>query len=157
MSNDLGPSSSPTGIPTRHEVPPLRTKTRHEGLGNEAGPRQRVNLPDALVDRFSFVKSLPSGGEADLLLVKDSTGAQFVAKIYRTGLVFDETALRLLGEAKLEHVVKILEQGVDESFGARWELQEWCRHGSLADVVKAGVVVNLNDLVWCTPLIPELV
>ena len=91
-------------------------------------------LPAALASRFDVVEALPArGGEADLLVVESDDGSRFVAKIYRRGIKPKEEILRILKQARFEHVGRLEEFGEDN--GRYWELLEYIEHSSLMELI----------------------
>jgi serine/threonine protein kinase len=110
--------------------------------------RGRVNLPPELVVR-GFVKldELRSGAEADVLLAEDESGAEWVVKLYRPGLTFDDVASELLAEADSAHVVRIAESGFSSEFDQRFEVLEYCEPGSLRDALDRGERFDLTEIV----------
>lgn len=118
-------------------------------------PFQRVNLPHPLDERYEFVRELPSGGQADVLVCadRDHAGRLVVVKLYRPGITIEDAAIAELREVATEraHVVPILDFG--RSRGLPWEVQEYLPAGSLADLLARGpvderVVVDLVRQIW---------
>ncbi|MFE7575967.1 protein kinase [Streptomyces sp. NPDC057521] len=112
--------------------------TRRDGDG---GSTALLRLPSALAERFSVVRELPhQGREADVLLVRDAAGDEFVAKVYRSGIrVAPEVWERLRG-LNTSHVVRVVETGFSD--GRDFEVSEYISHGSLRDLVEAGATLS---------------
>ncbi|MGW4891973.1 serine/threonine-protein kinase [Kitasatospora sp. NPDC004240] len=100
-----------------------------------------LRLPSALAERFTVVGELPhQGREADVLLVRDAAGGEFVAKVYRSGIrVMPEVWERLRG-LDTGHVLRVVETGFSD--GRDFEVSEYLPHGSLEDLVRAGTVMS---------------
>lgn len=133
--------------PTRHERPLLGTpeqRTRRDGT-----PRlTRVNLPTVLAKDYTIVEQLGAGGEGYALLVEDLNHVRYVAKLYLPGVRFDSRVMRLLAASNKEHVVCLHDSGVDDAGdGSRWEVLEWCEHGSLHDLIRSGHKVEVLQVV----------
>lgn len=98
------------------------------------GDSGRAWLPAALAARFEVVEELPTRGmEADILVVADENGCRFVAKIYRRGIKPKEEILRILKQARFEHIVRLEEFG--EENGTYWELIEYIANSSLRALI----------------------
>ncbi|WP_405859860.1 serine/threonine protein kinase [Streptomyces sp. NBC_00090] len=100
-----------------------------------------LRLPSALAERFVVVGELPhQGREADVLLVRDAAGGEFVAKVYRSGVrVAPEVWERLRG-LDTSHVVRVIETGFSD--GRDFEVSEYLSWGSLEDLVGVGAVMS---------------
>lgn len=111
--------------------------TRRDG----GGPAALLRLPSALAERFVVVGELPhQGREADVLLVRDAAGGEFVAKVYRSGVrVMPEVWERLRG-LDTSRVVRVVETGFSD--GRDFEVAEYIPGGSLEDLVGVGAVVS---------------
>lgn len=118
---------------------------------------QRVNLPGPLRDRYTFLRELPSGGQADVLICSDVNDHDrlVVVKIYRPGMSVEDAALDELRAAATDraHVVPIHDFG--RTAGVAWEVQEYVPGGSLAEVFKQhapfadlGVALRLTRQLW---------
>ena len=111
-----------------------RTLREDGGLPMREGSPGRAWLPAALASRFEVVEELPTRGmEADLLIIASENGSRFVAKIYRRGIKPNEEILRILKQAKLEHVVRLEEFGEED--GIYWELIEYIEHSSMRALI----------------------
>lgn len=109
---------------------------------DDGGPSAALlRLPAALAERFVVVGELPhQGREADVLLVRDAAGGEFVAKVYRSGVrVAPEVWERLRG-LDTRHVVRVIETGFSD--GRDFEVSEYLSSGSLEDLVGAGAVMS---------------
>jgi hypothetical protein len=104
----------------------------------EVVPERHAPLPPALDQRFRVKQVFPAiGSEADLMLVEAlDGGGEFVAKLYRAGLAPDTELLARLNDGHAAHVVRLVEHGVAD--GVPYEIMEYCRHGSLRDLLAAG-------------------
>lgn len=102
-------------------------------------PTLRTNLPGELAARYRVVDELQAAGsEADLLIVEPLAGGEaLVAKLYRRGIQPDSALLARVSAAG-SHVVRIIGHGVAD--GVAWELMEYCRAGSLRDVIRGGLL-----------------
>lgn len=118
---------------------------------------QRVNLPAPLRDRYTFLRELSSGGQADVLICSDNNDHDHlvVVKIYRPGTSLEDAALDELraGATDRSHVVPIHDFG--RTGGVAWEVQEYVPGGSLAEVFKhsapfadLGVALRLTRQLW---------
>ena len=131
--------SDPANAPTTLDRPgdggpdPANAPTTLDGA-TTVRQRSRVNLPGTLVAQFEIVRTITSGAEADVLVVREhETGDLRVVKLYReTAGPIDAKLLELLSHADDEHVVKILKRGQED--GEWWEELEYCPEGSLADL-----------------------
>jgi hypothetical protein len=118
---------------------------------------QRVNLPGPLRDSYTFLRELPSGGQADVLICSDVRDPNHlvVVKVYRPGMSLEDAAIDELraGATDRSHVVPILDFG--RTGGVAWEVQEYVPGGSLADVFKRrapfadlSVALRLTRQLW---------
>ncbi|BBH16998.1 hypothetical protein Back2_12850 [Nocardioides baekrokdamisoli] len=118
---------------------------------------QRVNLPAPLRDRYTFLRELPSGGQADVLICSDNDDHErlVVVKIYRPGMSLEDAAIDELraGATDRSHVVPIYDFG--RTGGVAWEVQEYVAGGSLAEVFRdsapfadLGVALRLTRQLW---------
>ncbi|MFJ8755106.1 protein kinase [Streptomyces sp. NPDC102441] len=108
---------------------------RDEGVGSAA----LLRLPAALAERFVVVGELPhQGREADVLLVRDAAGAEFVAKVYRSGVRVAPGVWERLRGLETSHVVRVVETG--HSDGRDFEVSEYLSRGSLEDLAGDGTV-----------------
>jgi hypothetical protein len=83
---------------------------------------------------------LAYGGESDIFLVGEGTGAR-VLKLYHAGIFPDAEVLdrrRAASACHPERVVRVLEDGFDGGHGRWFELLEHARHGSLAGLMSSG-------------------
>ncbi|MEV7185637.1 protein kinase [Kitasatospora sp. NPDC093102] len=111
--------------------------TRRDDAGGSAA---LLRLPSALAERFVVVGELPhQGREADVLLVRDAAGGEFVAKVYRSGVrVMPEVWERLRG-LDTSRVVRVVETGFSD--GRDFEVSEYLPCGSLADLAGVGTML----------------
>lgn len=88
-------------------------------------------LPSALSSQYRLVRPLPvQGAEAELLLVQAvDGGAEYVAKVYRHGIVPRADIAKRIAGIGLAHRVDLVASGLSD--GHAYELMEFCRHGSL--------------------------
>ena len=120
-------------IATRLE-PSDPSKTRLEPPAGQGAPRV-VELPAELTDAgYRFVAELTkAGGEADIYQVAAPTGETQVVKKYRVpDFVTDQEIAALLIGADHDHIVDIIQTGVDGRY--TWELLEFVPHGNLAEL-----------------------
>ncbi len=94
-----------------------------------------LTLPAALKDRYRIVEALPAqGAEAELLLLASlQDGTTVVAKIYRRGIHPRPDVQQRVLAVDQRHRVDVLETGTSD--GHAYELMEWCRHGSLRQLI----------------------
>jgi len=81
-----------------------------------------------------------------VLRVLDEAGAAFVVKLYHPNLTFDDHAWSLLAAADPAHVVGVVETG-DAADGSRFEVLEWCEHGTLRHLLEAGHELDVVTVV----------
>ncbi|WBB80618.1 protein kinase [Micromonospora sp. WMMD882] len=125
--------------PTRREDPAGPPTTRREPTGADAGAADPhgwaadglLRLPTPLRAHWRIVRDLPGGGEADLVLVRDTAGDQRVVKIYRRHVTVDREVAARLVTLDRTHLVAPERTGHDD--GRHWELMEYVPGGSLAD------------------------
>ncbi len=97
-----------------------------------APPLQTLHrLPSALASQYRLVRPLPvQGAEAELMLVQAVGGGQdYVAKVYRHGIVPRADIQQRIASIGLAHRVDLIATGLSD--GHAYELMEFCRHGSL--------------------------
>ncbi|WP_128643162.1 serine/threonine-protein kinase [Streptomyces sp. SS] len=83
-----------------------------------------------MAERFSVVGELPhQGREADVLRVRDESGHDLVAKVYRSGVRVASEVWDRLRTLDCLHVVRVMEAG--HSDGRDFELLEYVTGGSL--------------------------
>ncbi len=107
-----------------------------DGLSDTAaGITSLISLPGTLQARFRIVRALPAtGAEAELLIVQAlSGGAEAVAKIYRHGIHPNREIGERIARIAPEHRVEVFESGLADGF--TFELMEFCRAGSLRDLL----------------------
>lgn len=91
-------------------------------------------LPSELAKRFKVTKPFAArGGEADIYLVSDDYGKQWVAKIYREGIAPKKAVLEKIRTADRRYVVRLEEFGCSD--GRWWELLEYAPLGTLREVL----------------------
>ncbi|MFJ1546090.1 serine/threonine-protein kinase [Streptomyces sp. NPDC088246] len=112
---------------------PGTAATRRDGspwIPEAPEPQGLLRLPTALADRFSVVGELPhQGREADVLRVRDESGQDLVAKVYRSGVRVASGVWDRLRTLNSPHVVCMVEAG--HSDGRDFELLEYLTGGSL--------------------------
>ncbi|MBO3750632.1 protein kinase [Streptosporangiaceae bacterium NEAU-GS5] len=117
--------------PTRVDV----ARTRRDGALDQ--PMSGGALPASLAGELEVVAAIPTpGAEADLLIVRDGGGGEFVLKTYRPGFRADREVWRQLPAIGTSHIVRILRTGEDD--GRDFELQEYARGGNLAGLLADG-------------------
>jgi eukaryotic-like serine/threonine-protein kinase len=129
---------------TRHEVGGAGG-TRHEAGGDTPRYVPVVSLPARLAERFRVTNEmLMQGAEATVLVVEDlQHHEERVLKLYRPGIDLDGDAVGRLIELSgsdegRRHIVQLYEACPDDESGLWYEVQEFCRHRSLRDVMRAG-------------------
>jgi len=157
-TRDGAPVTTRDGAPvTTRDGAPVTTRDGAPGTTRDAAPArharpsgryQRVNLPPELADRFATERDLGSGGEADLLLVRErSTGEPAVVRIYRhEGLAVDSTKLDRLRHADRRYLIGLLDWGRGD--GCTWEVLEYAAAGSLEDLRQARPGPWAPSAVW---------
>lgn len=102
-----------------------------------APPLQTLHrLPSALSAQYKLVRLLPvQGVEAELMLVQAKGGGNdYVAKVYRHGIVPRADIQQRLARIGLAHRVDLVATGLSD--GHAYELMEFCRHGSLRNYLQ---------------------
>lgn len=90
-------------------------------------------LPQPLADRFEVRRELPvHGGEADIKLVRDREGTEFVLKLYRRGFDPDPKVWAAVRGMRSRHIVRIFETG--RAGDRSYELMEHLTGGTLDEV-----------------------
>jgi tRNA A-37 threonylcarbamoyl transferase component Bud32 len=153
--------------PTRRDVPPV---TRRDdlptsqggvaggmelaaGAAGTGGQRKSVfNLPEALARHWRMLAPLPAhGAEAELFVVQRLDGEErAVAKLYRPGIRPRAEAVERIARVACEHIVRILERG--ESEGISYELMEYCKFGSLRNLIED----DAADPRWLRQVVAQL-
>jgi len=77
------------------------------------------------------VRDLPSGDEADVVLVRDREGLERVIKIYRRNVSVDVEVARRMTALDQMFLIAPYQTGYGNS--RHWELMEYVSGGSLAD------------------------
>jgi len=132
---------------TRRDGESTGTGTRRETGQDQSG--WEVHLPAVLAARFEFVRQLHHGGEGFVMLVRRHGDDQLVVlKGYHAGFDVDPTSLEVLSQDDigLDHVVKILEYGTLPD-GAFYEVQEYCQHGSLRELMLTNQPLDLARVI----------
>ena len=95
-----------------------------------------MRLPRALREHYDIVRRLESiGAEADLFVVAPLAGGEErVAKIYRHGIHPDRAVSERIAKIERHHRVEIFDAGISDGFA--YELMEFCRLGSLRDLLR---------------------
>jgi serine/threonine protein kinase len=110
-----------------------------DGLsGTTPGTPTLISLPAALRERYRIERPLPAtGAEAELLIVRASNGEgpELVAKIYRHGIHPNREVQERIATIDPAHRVEVLDKGVSDGFA--YELMEYCRAGSLRDLLRS--------------------
>ncbi|MDH2425656.1 serine/threonine-protein kinase [Sphaerisporangium sp. TRM90804] len=92
-------------------------------------------LPAPLAGRYEITGHVGKpGAEADVLIVRDGAGEQFVLKLYRPGYRADRKVWSVLPRIRTRHVVRVLETGEDG--GRDFEVQEYVAGHTLAELIK---------------------
>jgi serine/threonine protein kinase len=115
--------------------PPLHGNGTQTGSGSTG--YQRTHLPPRLADRYSFVRELHQGNQADVLLVAEKkTRVQRVLKLYKSAFVPDEEALKQLEGATQAHVVQFVDLKYGQEESGWFEVLEFCEGGSLRELLQ---------------------
>lgn len=123
------------GDATRREASPEGSATRRESGDERVGGTSLMRLPSALAGRYAIVQEIASrGAEADLLLVEDSAGGQWVAKIFRAGIEPKVEVFERVARAAPEHVIHLREHG--RSDGRVWVVLEYAPLGNLSELFR---------------------
>ena len=144
-TRDGAPGTTRDGAPgTTRDGAPGTTRDGEPAPGPRAGGGFiRVNLPPELEARFTPVRELGAGGEADLLLVDDRAGrGQFVVRLYRhQDIPFDTAKLDRLRAADRRHLIGLLDYG--QGHGYSWEILEYAAHGSLEELIRTRTPIDV--------------
>lgn len=121
-----------TGPPaTRLDVPHRTPEV------NGASEFRRENLPPGLAARLTMRTELGAGTEASVWLCVDAAGNEFAVKLFRHpphyGTDFGSAEYR--DHFRPEYAVQVYERAVDH--GVHYEIMEYCRHGTLDDLLGA--------------------
>ncbi|MEU9853543.1 serine/threonine-protein kinase [Streptomyces sp. NPDC047974] len=115
-----------------------------------------LRLPAALARRFVVVRELPhQGREADVLLVRDTAGGEFVAKVYRSGVRVEPGVWERLRGLDSRHVARLIETGFSD--GRDFEVSEYLSGGSLEDLAATGTPVSAPVLTAAVSQLTEAV
>jgi len=109
------------------------------GLSGQApGIPTLLSLPGALAAGYRIERALPAtGAEAELLVVVPlAGGAERIAKIYRHGIHPDREVQARLARVDPRHRVELIAAGLSDGYA--YELMEYCRAGSLRDLLRGG-------------------
>jgi WD40 repeat protein/energy-coupling factor transporter ATP-binding protein EcfA2 len=147
MSEDAPSGEKGEGPPEAAEMSRLKHLLEGSSLGAEGARllRERSAKPEAgasepvphsvvpasLSSRFTLVRQLPPGGEADILVVADGAGAQFVLKVYRAGIVPSPDAWDALRTVGSPHVARLIDWG--DTDGRVFEVLEYVGERTLGD------------------------
>ena len=119
-----------------------------DGLsGATPGTPTLISLPAALRERYRIERPLPAtGAEAELLIVRASNGngPELVAKIYRHGIHPNREVQERIAAIDPAHRVEVLEKGISDGFA--YELMEYCRAGSLRDLLRSDAPLSAARL-----------
>ncbi|GAA1021074.1 hypothetical protein Aple_058090 [Acrocarpospora pleiomorpha] len=120
------------------EVPATRRdavpETRRDGARAGVG-----GFPPALAETYEVVRPIAGqGAEADLAVVRDRAGTEFVIKVYRAGYRADPRVWAAVRGLRSRRVVRIFETG--EAGGRDFEVQEYVSGGTLAELLRQGPV-----------------
>src|SRR5262249_22767289 len=107
-----------------------------EDAGPDAALLEQVVVPPTLRERYELVEERStSGGEAQRFLMRPREGGDLLLlKVYGLGRTrVDDRALEEIQQSAREHVVEVFGFGTWRD--RRWELLEYCDHGSLRDLI----------------------
>ncbi len=122
----------------------------HGLSGTTPGTPSLLNLPSALRARFHILRPLPAAGaEAELLIVAPNDGGneEYVAKIYRHGIRPDREVQERIAAIDPAHCVRMIDKGIADGFA--YELMEYCRAGSLRDLLRECAPLPADDWRAC--------
>lgn len=112
-------------------------------------PTTLFSLPAALRENYRILRALPATGmEAELLIVEALAGGEpLIAKIYRHGIHPKAEVQQRIARIGREHRVDIVAYGDADGFA--YELMEYCRLGSLRDVLRndQGMALRLPEII----------
>jgi serine/threonine protein kinase len=113
-------------------------RARHAGGEQSDADATLIRLPAELAGRYEVVRELAAqGAEADVLLVRDASGAEFVAKVYRSGFTVDTLVWDRLARLDKAHLVAVVEAG--QAVGGRhYEVMEYAAGGTLRSLISPG-------------------
>ncbi len=122
----------------------------HGLSGTTPGTPSLLNLPSVLRARFHILRPLPAAGaEAELLIVAPNDGGEeeYVAKIYRHGIRPDHEVQERIAAIDPAHCVRMIDKGIADGFA--YELMEYCRAGSLRDLLRECAPLAADDWRAC--------
>ncbi|MDQ8043134.1 MAG: protein kinase [Solirubrobacteraceae bacterium] len=126
------------GDGTRIVSPNAKTRVVRPADVPEGDDYRRINLPQPLAERYTVVRQLDGGSEADVLLVApvDDPDVRCVVKLYRPPHTpADERVREQLALASPDHVVRTIEPPATYR-GTAYEVLEFCAAGSLRDLIR---------------------
>ena len=149
--DEEGPGGTRRETAATHREDAGSDLTRIEGGHVEQAPTRREGVAGS-EERVTVIEEWPAHGtEADVMLAQDlDSGRRVVLKRYRKGIVPDERVLARISEASKDplgrpHLVELIRYGAD---GDRWfEVQEFCEHGSLHDLLVKGERPEVSELI----------
>ncbi len=109
-----------------------------------------IESTDVISGKYQILKHLgvPSG-QADIYLC-EYNGEQYIAKIYRSSIVFDMSVIKSLKEVKSKLIVPLIEDGVFKD--RRYEVYPYFKKGDLSrvdkldeDTLRTYVIPFIND------------
>ena len=95
-------------------------------------------LPGALNERYQITRALPAtGAEADLFVVSPLAGGEErIVKIYRHGIHPNHEIAKRIAQVDKKNRIDIIESAISDGF--TYELMEFCKAGSLRDLLSSG-------------------
>lgn len=94
----------------------------------------RITLPAALSEQYEYLRDLPSGAEADAIVLRSKeSGEEVFLKFYRPGFSPDAITMLLLKSADPCYVARLIDY--NDSEDGCWEIQEYYPDGSLENWV----------------------
>jgi WD40 repeat protein len=114
----------------------LRSRGTDDPVIDAAAGNALTSVPTELAGKFALIRALPSGGEADMLLVADAADTNLVLKLYRPGVVPSPETWRALQAIDSPHITSLVDWG--EAGGRVYEVLEYIPAGTLADLTDTG-------------------
>jgi serine/threonine protein kinase len=104
-----------------------------DGAPSEPAAFSAIRLPDYLDGDYDIADELPSGGEADVAVIRHrGNGSMKVIKIYRGGITLPQALIDTLAHPDPAHVLPVQRRLYDKWRTPRWiELMDYLPTGSL--------------------------
>jgi WD40 repeat protein len=114
----------------------LRSRSTEDPGTDAAAEDPLTSVPSELSGKFAPIRSLPSGGEADMLLVADAAGTNLVLKLYRPGVVPSPGTWRALQTIDSPRITRLVDWG--DAGDRVYEVLEYIPAGTLAALTDTG-------------------